>query len=136
MNDMKTRVILLAFALLPQAPMYSAEPPVPEGRRLREIAAEMSPAGPFYIGGTTGWSKRPGGSGVIVDREFNYVTPENDHKQPTIHPMPGVWNWKPGDAWVKKALEQKQLIRLHAPIGPQSSRWPSRLRTGTPPTPS
>ena len=90
---MKTPAILLAAALLPSIPTFSAEPPVPDGSRLRELAAEVLPGGPFYIGGTTGWHKRPRGSGVIVDREFGYVTPENDFKQSTVHPRPGVWNW-------------------------------------------
>lgn len=120
---MKTPTLLLALAFLPQVPAISAEPPVPDGRRLRAIAEEMSPAGPFSIGGTTGWRTRPRGSGVIVDREFNYVTPENDFKQSAIHPKPGVWNWRSGDAWIKKSAEQNQLIRLHAPIGPQCSSW-------------
>ena len=120
---MKTPLVLLISMLFLPVPTYSAEPPVPDGRRLRALAAEISPGGPFYLGGTTGWRTRPRGSGVIVDREFNYVTPENDYKQSTIHPMPGVWNWQAGDAWVRKGLEKRQVIRLHAPVGPQSSRW-------------
>ena len=52
-----------------------------------------------------GWQKRPRGSGVIVNREFNYATPENDFKQITIHPKPGdwnVWNISDGDVWRQK----------------------------------
>ncbi len=96
---------------------------VPDGRRLREIVAEKFPGGSFYIGGTTGWKKRPEGSGVIIDREFNYVCPENDYKQSTAHPEPGKWNWELGDAWVKHCEQTKQVIRLHGPISPQCSRW-------------
>ena len=39
---------------------------------------------------TTGWKKeRNTGTGDIIDREFSYVTPENDFKQATAHPKPG-----------------------------------------------
>ena len=75
-----------------------------------------------YIGGTTGWKKEDRKSGLL-DREFNYITPENDFKQQRIHPRPGTWNWKDADAWVKHAAANDQLIRLHGPVSPQVSRW-------------
>ena len=120
---MKELAALLALALLLQAPADSPKPPLPEGRRLRTIVADKYPDGNVYVGGTTGWRKRPRGSGVIVDREFSYITPENDFKQNQIHPKPGVWNWEYGDAWIKKCAELKQVLRLHAPVSPQCSRW-------------
>lgn len=97
--------------------------PLPQGKRLRELASDNFPKGNFYIGGTTGWKKRPQGSGVIVDREFNYICPENDYKQSTAHPQPDKWNWSLGDAWVEHAKKTGQVIRLHGPISPQSSKW-------------
>lgn len=115
--------LLLSFVLLMSVYADDSQPPVPDGRRLRDIISEKYPKGNVYVGGTTGWNKRPKGSGVIVDREFSYTTPENDYKQSTVHPEPGVWKWELGDAWVKKCAEEKQVIRLHGPISPQSSKW-------------
>lgn len=59
----------------------------------------------------------------ILDREFHYVTPANDFKQGYIHPEPGVWNWERSDKWVQHCRENKQVIRMHAPISPQCSEW-------------
>jgi GH35 family endo-1,4-beta-xylanase len=120
---MKICTVLVALNLIIPSFAVSAEPPLPEGQRLRTIVAENYPDGNVYIGGTTGWSKRPMGPGVIIDREFNYVTPENDFKQSVVHPEPTVWNWGPADAWVKHCAETKQVIRIHGPISPQCSQW-------------
>ena len=92
----KLGLALLLTFIIPHA--FSAEPPLPEGPRLRQIVTDKYPAGNVYIGGTTGWRKRPAGSGLIIDREFSYVTPENDFKQNRIHSRPDVWNWKEADA--------------------------------------
>jgi len=119
---LKAIQVLFLLALVSQV-AESADGPMPEGRRLRAIVVEKFPDGNFFIGGTTGWAKRARGSGVIIDREFNYVTPENDFKQSTAHPAPGKWNWERGDAWVKHCAEQNQVIRLHGPISPQCSQW-------------
>jgi GH35 family endo-1,4-beta-xylanase len=100
----------------------STESPLPDGRRLRTIVADKYPAGNVYIGSASGWGARPY-VGVISDREFNYVTPENDYKQSTVHPEPGIWNWVAGDAWVNNYTNTQQVIRLHGPISPQCSTW-------------
>ncbi|MFC1760530.1 endo-1,4-beta-xylanase [Planctomycetota bacterium] len=120
---MKKLIVLFAFTLFLYAHAEAAIPPMPKGRRLRTIVADKYPDGNVYIGGTTGWHKRPRGSGVIVAREFSYVTPENDFKQSTIHPRPDVWNWTYADAWIQECAEQKQVIRVHGPISPQCSKW-------------
>ena len=127
-TDARTRGIkfpisLLALALLLAVGAYGVEPPAPEGRRIRKIVADKYPKGNVYVGGTTGWHKRPGGSGVTMDREFSYVTPENDFKQRIIHPAPDVWKWELADQWVECSLKQKQVLRMHGPIGPQCSSW-------------
>jgi endo-1,4-beta-xylanase len=103
--------------------MYAAaEPPIPSGQPLREIAARIAPVGNVYIGGTTALHK-PSYTSGLLDREFSYITPENDFKQSTIHPRPGVWNWEGADAWLEHAVEQRQVVRLHGPISPQVSKW-------------
>ena len=99
------------------------EPPLPDGRRLKQIVSEKFSSGNVYIGGTTGWKKRSRGAGQILDREFSYTTPENDFKQWAIHPQPNVWKWKDADAWVEHCEKNGQILRLHGPIGPQCSNW-------------
>ena len=55
--------------------------------------------------------------------EFNYTTPENSFKQTIVHPEPGVWDWTRVDAFLDFALKNNIKIRVHGPIGPQSSTW-------------
>lgn len=100
-----------------------AEPPEPDGPRLRDIIARHRALHSFYIGGATGWSKLKKGTGTILAREFNYACPENDFKQNTIHPAPNQWNWAPADNWIEYCKKHDQLLRLHGPISPQCSRW-------------
>ena len=78
---------------------------MPEGRRLQVILADKYPQDSLFIGGTTGWKKREKGTGCIIDREFGYVTPENDFKQAIAHPKPGIWDWEPGDNGLSIALK-------------------------------
>ena len=115
--------LILGFTMLLTISTQADEPPLPKGRRLRAIVAEKFPDGNVYVGGTTGWKKRPKGSGVIMDREFNYSCPENDFKQARIHPQPEVWKWDLSDNWIKHCKEKKQVIRIHGPISPQCSKW-------------
>jgi GH35 family endo-1,4-beta-xylanase len=99
------------------------EIPLPQGRRIRDIIADKYPEGNVWFGGTTGWSKRKRGSGITMDREFDYVTPENDFKQAVINRKPGVWRWELADNWVEHCARHGQVIRMHGPISPQVSRW-------------
>ena len=96
---------------------------MPNGRRLQAIIADKYSRDSIYIGGTTGWKKREKGTGDIIDREFSYVTPENDFKQATAHPKPGIWDWELGDKWIEHCAEINQVVRLHGPISPQCSVW-------------
>lgn len=93
-----------------------------EGSSLRVIVEQRFKGQSVYIGGTTALHKRSFTSGLL-DREFNYITPENDFKHSRIHPRPGVWEWSHTDKWVKHAEKNDQLIRMHGPIGPQASKW-------------
>jgi len=75
------------------------------------------------IGGTTGSWTFDQETGLILDREFNYVTPENDFKQKKIHPDPTTWKWAKADKWIQHIIDNNQILRMHCPIGPQCSSW-------------
>jgi len=100
-----------------------AVPPVPSGRRLRDIVAEKFPDNPFMAGVACGLWAFDYPMGSIVDREFGYVTPENDFKQSTIHPDNGTWNFANADIWIERSKANGQLVRMHSPVGPQVSKW-------------
>ena len=100
-----------------------ADPPEPNGPRLRDIIEKNTALHGFYIGGTTGHEKLHKGPGTILAREFNYACPENDFKQNRIHPWPGKWNWDSADSWIEFCKEHNQQIRIHGPISPQCSEW-------------
>jgi len=111
-----TKLTLALLLTLIISGVCSAEPPLPDGRRFRRIVADKYPTG-VYIGGTTGWRKRSNGAGVTMDREFSYVTPENDFKQRRIHPQPNIWNWTEADAWVEHCRKQQQILHIHMSSG-------------------
>ncbi len=99
-------------------------PPAPSGRRLRIIIEEKYSDNSIIIGGTTGEWAFGKNTGLIMDREFNYVTPENDFKQWNIHPNnEDDWNWKKPDRWIDHINDNGQILRMHCPIGPQCSEW-------------
>lgn len=118
-------ILMVAGSLCSEPVLYgqSQHVPVPKGESLKSWVERLEPKGNVYLGGTTGWRKLGRGSGEVLDREFNYVTPENDFKQQVINPRPGVWKWELADAWVKRCAERRQVLRLHGPISPQVSRW-------------
>jgi GH35 family endo-1,4-beta-xylanase len=128
MFDMKTHLIVylvfLSFATVHGAETGSAhEVLTHEGRRLREIVAERFPDNNVFIGATSSYGKMNSPEGDLLAREFRYTTPDNEFKQSTVHPEPEVWSWEGADAWIAFARKHNQLIRIHGPIGPQSSEW-------------
>jgi GH35 family endo-1,4-beta-xylanase len=80
------RVIIISLAFCFIYSLNVKAQPVPEGRRLREIVEDRYADGRIIIGGTTGAWLLNSNTGRILDREFSYVTPENDFKQWAIHP--------------------------------------------------
>lgn len=118
---MRTRWTVWLLVTIAAVP--AAEPPLPAGPRLRDIVASQYPGGQVQIGGTTGWDKRQRGAGTVLDREFGYITPENDFKQSVIHPSPDTWDWTAADAWIEHCRTSGQVLRMHSPIGPQCSAW-------------
>ncbi len=95
----------------------------PSGRRLRVIVEDKYPDKSVIIGGTTGSWAFGANTGLILDREFSYVTPENDFKQSTIHPDPTTWDWTRSDAWIQHIADNSQILRMHSPISRQCSGW-------------
>lgn len=77
----------------------------------------------FYVGGTIGYKTLKKREGAILNREFSYVTPENDFKIGNINPSYGKWNFKVADKWIKSCLKNGQVLRVHGPISPQCTRW-------------
>ena len=113
--------LLTVFYLLPFYNLSAQLVPEPSGRRYREIVDNINTN--IIIGGTTGTWSFGTQTGWILDREFNYVTPENDFKQWAIHPDPNSWNWTQTDAWIDHITDNDQILRMHCPIGPQCSNW-------------
>ena len=56
-------------------------------------------------------------------KEFDYVVAENSFKQTIVHPEPDQWNWERVDAFLDFANKNNLKMRVHGPIGPQSSTW-------------
>ena len=99
------------------------EPEVVEHKSIKELVAEVFPDGNVFIGSACHHHLLETQSAVILDREFSYVTPANDFKQSYIHPEPGKYQYEKADDWVRHCLINDQVIRLHAPISPQCSKW-------------
>jgi endo-1,4-beta-xylanase len=116
-------ILTVLAAALPSLSAQPLAPPVPSGRRLRAIVAEKFPDSQVLIGGTTGSWSFGTPTGAVMDREFSYVTPENDFKQAVVHPDPDTWHWARADAWIDHIAEHGQVLRIHGPISPQCSRW-------------
>jgi endo-1,4-beta-xylanase len=125
MKQITITVLLIAIVISSSVTLSaeSSSPPLPSGQRLREIVAEKFPDGRVLIGGTTGSWAFGRTTGQIMDREFSYVTPENDFKQAIIHPDPHTWNWDRADAWIEHITANGQVLRMHGPVSPQCSRW-------------
>ena len=95
----------------------------PSGKRLRNIVAEKYAGTRLLIGGTTGSWAFDSITGEILDREFSYVTPENDFKHTVVRSDSSVWDWSKADAWISHIAEHNQVLRIHGPIGPQCAGW-------------
>lgn len=117
----QTRVILLLICL--PAGTGLADVAEPRGPRIRQIVAENYPNGNVLVGATTGSWSFGQNQAVLMDREFSYVTPENDFKQSVVHPTLTEWNWARADVWVQHIRDNGQVLRIHGPISPQCSSW-------------
>ncbi len=121
------KTLILSVFIIPGLLNFSclfADPPEPSGKRLKEIVEDNYSGGSVLIGATTGSWAFGSNTGMIMDREFSYVTPENDFKQWSIYPdNTSGFNWGPSDAWVSHISANSQILRMHGPIGPQCSSW-------------
>ena len=97
--------------------------PKEETKTIKELVAEVFPEGNVFIGSACHQFLLKTTSAIILDREFSYVTPANDFKQSYIHPEPGKFQYEKADEWVQHCQANKQVIRMHAPISPQCSKW-------------
>ena len=66
---------------------------------------------------------------AAIEREFNIVTPENVMKWETVEPQQGVTDFSQGDALVRFARANHQLVRGHTLVW--HSQLPSWLTSGT-----
>jgi len=120
---MNTSTLVLLSTIIALPTGFAGPPPLPEGKRFRQLVAKNFPAGRVYFGGTTSWWQLDGADGAVLAREFSYATPENGFKQDAIHPEPGKWRWNQVDVWIRFAREHGQMLRVHGPISPQCSDW-------------
>jgi len=118
-------VVLSVFSCLSCDANNPIDDPIDQQKEktIRELVAEKFPEGNVFIGAASHYNLFGTKTIDILDREFSYVTPANDFKQTYIHPEPGKFQYEKSDAWVEHCQKNKQLIRLHAPISPQCSKW-------------
>ena len=77
----------------------------------------------FYVGTALNTNQLNTNIEKLFLDEFNYSTPENSAKQSIIHPEPGIWNWDRIESFLDFAEKNNIHVRIHGPIGPQSSKW-------------
>ena len=113
---------LLSLGCTPNVPEPEPQDE-PEEKSIKEWVSEVFPNGNVFIGAATHQRLFGTKALLVFDREFNYSTPVNDFKQTYIHPEPGKYQYERSDAWVEHCRANNQVIRMHAPISPQCSKW-------------
>jgi GH35 family endo-1,4-beta-xylanase len=116
------RFIIIGVLMISSSCAFGQHP-AKKGRRLRTIAEDRYPEGNLFIGSASHHHLLKTKTAGILAEEFSYVTPANKFKQSYIHPDPHTWRWEDCDYWVHFAARNKQVMRLHAPIAPQCSKW-------------
>ena len=77
----------------------------------------------FKFGATLNYYQFDSNVEDLFLKEFDYLVAENSFKQTIVHPEPDVWNWERVDAFIDFANKNNLQMRVHGPIGPQSSTW-------------
>ena len=109
-------------------PIVIKKPPVVIDNTLtiKQILATNFPNSNFYFGCITNDKFLGDGNAkaAIFNNEFSYSTPENQFKQQWVYGTPGyAWNSTAYEGLISMARVNKQVVRAHCPISPQSSKW-------------
>ena len=67
----------------------------------------------FLVGAAVNMQSIKGADSVLIVREFNSITPENDMKMGPIHPEENKYNWENADAIVNFAQRNNIKVRGH-----------------------
>ncbi len=112
------RIVLLLLLFISKVTFSQTEGPA-----LRQLVEDCYSGGNLVVGSACHYYLLGTKTEEILDTEFSYVTPANSFKQSYVHPEPGVWKWAKSDTWVKHCRINNQVLRMHAPISPQCSKW-------------
>ena len=78
----------------------------------------------FNVGVAVNMNSIRGDDSVLLLREFNSITPENDLKIGPVHPTEGKYNWRNGDALVAFAQRNNLKVRGHNLVWHYASQTP------------
>ena len=89
----------------------------------KKIVSDNYDVNKFKLGATLNFYQLNSNVQQLFLEEFNYTTAENSFKQTIVHPDPNTWNWERVDAFINFANTHNIEMRVHGPVGPQSSVW-------------
>ena len=89
----------------------------------KKIVSDNYDINKFKLGATLNFYQLNSNVQQLFLEEFNYTTAENSFKQTIVHPDPDTWNWERVDAFINFANTHNIEMRVHGPVGPQSSVW-------------
>ena len=89
----------------------------------KKIVSDNYDVDKFKLGATLNFYQLNSNVQQLFLKEFNYTTSENSFKQTIVHPDPDTWNWERVDAFINFANAHNIEMRVHGPVGPQSSVW-------------
>lgn len=139
---LKVRLAIYLFLLFPYCQLVSGcnkagdDSNIPENQEqsIRQIIQKYYPEGNIFIGAASmkSYWTAPDQKSARYFEEFAYNTPENAFKQQSVYTQPGAaWQADEFRYFMKKARENKQVVRCHGPISPQCSNWAKEdVRTG------
>ena len=108
--------IATVYITLPNAPVV-------EDPSFKQLVSENYDKSKFAFGATLNYYQLDSNVEELFLSEFDYTTPENSFKQSIVHPEPGVWKWDRVEAFLNFSNANNIKMRVHGPIGPQSSTW-------------
>ena len=89
----------------------------------KKIVSDNYDSKNFNFGATLNYHQFSSNVEALFLKEFNYLVSENSFKQSIVHPEPNVWNWSRVNAFIDFVNKNNLQMRVHGPIGPQSSAW-------------